>query len=91
MYLSYVEKFTPKDLIRINNSRTFYMLLSIMDTTRPFIEYLRRFVNLTDDEFTRCLLPIIKVRRFGKKEFITKAGEVENYFNFIVKGLVRKY
>lgn len=67
------------------------MLLSIMDTTRPFLEYLRRFVNVTDDDFTRCLLPIIKVRRFGKKEFITKAGEVENYFNFIVKGLVRKY
>jgi CRP-like cAMP-binding protein len=62
-----------------------------MDTTRPFLDYLRRFVNVTDDEFTRCLLPIIKVRRFGKKEFITKAGEVENFFNFIVKGLVRKY
>jgi CRP-like cAMP-binding protein len=67
------------------------MLLSIMDTTRPFLTYLRKFVNLTDDEFARCLMPIIKVRRFGKKEFVTKAGEVENYFNFIVKGLVRKY
>jgi CRP-like cAMP-binding protein len=67
------------------------MLLSIMDTTRPFLTYLRKFVNITDDEFTRCLMPIIKVRRFGKKEFITKAGEIENYFNFIVKGLVRKY
>ena len=67
------------------------MLLSIMDTTRPFLEYLRRFVNISDDDFARCLAPIIRVRRFGKKEYITKAGEVENYFNFIVKGLVRKY
>jgi CRP-like cAMP-binding protein len=67
------------------------MLLSIMDTTKPFLTYLRKFVNITDDEFTRCLMPIIKVRRFGKKEYVTKAGEVENYFNFIVKGLVRKY
>ena len=31
------------------------------------------------------------MRRFGKKEIITKAGEIENYFNFIVKGLARKY
>jgi CRP-like cAMP-binding protein len=62
-----------------------------MDTTRPFLAYLRKFVNITDDEFARCLMPIIKVRRFGKKEFVTKAGEIENYFNFVVKGLVRKY
>jgi len=62
-----------------------------METLAPFLTYLRKFVNITDDEFTRCLLPIIKIRKVGKKEFLTKAGEVENYFNFIVKGLVRKY
>ena len=37
------------------------------------------------------LLPVIKVRKFGKKELLTKAGDVENYFNFIIKGLIRKY
>jgi CRP-like cAMP-binding protein len=62
-----------------------------METIRPFLNYLRKFANITDDEFTRCLFPIIKVRRFGKREFLTKAGEVENYFNFIIKGLIRKY
>jgi len=62
-----------------------------METLAPFLNYLRKFVNITDDEFTKCLLPIIKIRKVGKKEFLTKAGEVENYFNFIVKGLVRKY
>ncbi len=36
-------------------------------------------------------MPILKVRRFGKKDYIIKAGEVENYFNFIIRGLVRKY
>ena len=45
-----------------------------METVRPFLNYLRKFVNITDDEFTRCLMPIIKVRRFGKREFLTKAG-----------------
>jgi CRP-like cAMP-binding protein len=62
-----------------------------METLRPFLEYLRKFVNITDEEFTKCLIPIIKVRKVGKKEFLTKEGEVEDYFNFLVKGLVRKY
>ncbi|TMI74379.1 MAG: Crp/Fnr family transcriptional regulator [Bacteroidetes bacterium] len=62
-----------------------------METARPFLTYLRKFVNLTDDEFTRCIMPISKIRRFGKKEFLTRAGEVEDHFNFIIKGLVRKY
>jgi CRP-like cAMP-binding protein len=62
-----------------------------METIKPFLNYLRRFVNITDDEFAKCLIPVIKVRRFGKKEFLVKAGEVENYFNFITNGLIRKY
>lgn len=67
------------------------MLLSIMDAMRPFQDYLRKFANVTEEEFMRCLLPIIKMRRFGKKEYLIRAGEVENYFNFITKGLIRKY
>lgn len=62
-----------------------------METLRPFLNYLRKFVNLTDEEFTKCLVPIIKVRRCAKRSFVTKEGDIENYFNFIVKGLVRKY
>jgi CRP-like cAMP-binding protein len=62
-----------------------------METAKAFQNYLRKFSDITDDEFANILLPVIKIRRFGKKELVTKAGEVENYFNFIVKGLVRKY
>jgi CRP-like cAMP-binding protein len=62
-----------------------------MDPTRPFRDYLSKFVLLTDAEFEQQLLPVINVRRFGKKELLTKAGEVENNFNFIIKGLARKY
>lgn len=62
-----------------------------MDTTRLFLEYIRKFVNVTDDEFVKCLMPVIRIRRFGKREYLVKAGEVENNFNFIVKGLIRKY
>ena len=62
-----------------------------METIKPFIEYLRKFIDLTEDEFQQFLMPFIKVRRFGKKECLTRAGEVDNYFNFIIKGLIRKY
>lgn len=62
-----------------------------MELLLPFKEYLRKFMDITDDEFTHQLLPVIKIRRFGKKELLTRAGEVENYFNYILKGLARKY
>jgi len=55
------------------------------------MKYLTRFTDLTESEFNRFLLPVCKIRRFGKKELLTRAGEVENYFNFISKGLIRKY
>jgi len=57
----------------------------------PFKNYLRKFINLSDEEFEQVLGPVIKIRRFGKKEVITRSGEVENWFNFIIKGLARKY
>jgi CRP-like cAMP-binding protein len=62
-----------------------------METVKLFKDYLEKFIDITEDEFMHNLLPVIKVRRFGKKEIVTKAGDIENYFNFIVKGLVRKY
>ena len=62
-----------------------------METVKPFQNYLQKFIDITDNEFMHYLMPVIKVRRFGKKEMVTRAGEVENYFNFIVKGLARKY
>ncbi len=56
-----------------------------------FKEYLRRFIDLSDEDFDKHLMPVIRVRKFAKKEIITKAGDVENYFYFILKGLARKY
>jgi len=62
-----------------------------MDITKPFFDYLNKFVDLSELEYQQYLLPYIKVRRFVKKEVITKADEVENYFNFVLRGMVRKY
>jgi len=62
-----------------------------MDITRPFLEFINKFVSFSNEEFEHYMLPIIKVRRYGKKEHLIKAGEVEHYFNFVIKGLIRKY
>lgn len=62
-----------------------------MDTIRVFMTFLQKLSDLTEEEFNKHLLSVCKVRRFGKKEVITRAGEIENHFNFIVKGLARKF
>src|ERR1043165_472196 len=56
-----------------------------------FLEFLRKFIDLTDEEFMQMLLPVISLRKFIKKSIITREGDIEDYFNFILKGLVRKY
>ena len=62
-----------------------------MKDIKIFQAYVQKFITLPDDEFAKYILPIVKTRRFEKKQVLTELGEVENYFNFIVKGLVRKY
>lgn len=62
-----------------------------METGRPLLQFLRKFIDLTEDEFNEYLKPALVTRRFDKRELLTRAGEVENYFNFIIKGLIRKY
>ena len=62
-----------------------------MDAVRPFLEYVRKFIDISEEEFRQQIFPYITVRKFTKKQVITEADTVENYFNFIVKGLARKY
>ena len=56
-----------------------------------FYSYLNKFVPVTEEEFKDYMLPYLIERRFGKKEIVSKEGEVEDYLNFITDGLVRKY
>jgi CRP-like cAMP-binding protein len=62
-----------------------------MDTIRPFFQFLHKFIDLTEDEFDRYARPYLEVRHFKKKQVITPAGTIEDYLNFVTKGLVRKY
>ena len=56
-----------------------------------FLHFLKQFASVTEEELAEYFLPVVRIREFGKKQLITRAGDVENYINFVQKGLVRKY
>jgi CRP-like cAMP-binding protein len=62
-----------------------------MEPLRQFSQFLNKFIVLSEPEFDRIIAPYIQLRQFNKKQIVTKAGEVEEYMNFISKGLMRKY
>ena len=62
-----------------------------MSTRKSFLDFLNKFIPLSDDEYKELIVPFLLKRSFGKKAIITLAGEVENYINFIETGLARKY
>jgi CRP-like cAMP-binding protein len=59
----------------------------MLDTLR---QYVSRYVALTNEEFA-LLAQTLEIRDFNKKQLLVRSGEIENYLNFIVKGLARKY
>jgi CRP-like cAMP-binding protein len=62
-----------------------------MESTNSLFLYLNKFVPVSKEEFREWLAPYLIIRKFDKKAIVTKLGEIENYFNFIISGLVRKY
>jgi CRP-like cAMP-binding protein len=62
-----------------------------MDNVRPFFQFLHKFITLSEEEFDEQIRPSLEIRHFKKKQVITKEGDVENYLNFVTRGLVRKY
>lgn len=62
-----------------------------MQETKSFYQFLYKFVDLSTDEYSQIILPYVQMRRFKKKQLVSREGEVENYLNFIVSGLARKY
>ncbi|MBS1664054.1 MAG: Crp/Fnr family transcriptional regulator [Bacteroidetes bacterium] len=53
-------------------------------------QYVSGYVALTNEEFT-FLADSIVIRSFDKRHQLIQAGEVEQYMNFVVKGLVLMY
>ncbi|HEV7329555.1 MAG TPA: Crp/Fnr family transcriptional regulator [Flavisolibacter sp.] len=62
-----------------------------MEPLELFLSFLNKFIPLSTDEFHSIIVPHIEVRTFKKKTVIAPAGEVDDYINFVGKGLVRKY
>ena len=62
-----------------------------MENTRLFFQFLHKFIELSEEEFDTVIKPYLEIRSFKKKQVITQVGVVEDYMNFVVKGLVRKY
>jgi CRP-like cAMP-binding protein len=52
--------------------------------------HLQRFSAISR-EGAEQLLPYMEVRRFDKKKKLVNQGEMEDYLNVVIRGLVRKY
>jgi CRP-like cAMP-binding protein len=52
--------------------------------------YLQRFVEISREEFD-LLAPFLELRVFDKKTVILQQGDIDNYVNIVMKGMVRKY
>ena len=53
-------------------------------------KFIQRYIQLTEQDFNK-LIPYIEVRHFAKREQIVPFGQMDNYVNLVVKGLIRKY
>lgn len=53
-------------------------------------EYISRFIELSEEDFNE-IMDIAEVRTYDKKVRLIDQGEKEEYFNFIVRGLARKF
>lgn len=53
-------------------------------------KYFQRFMTFTKEELAN-LIQYCEIRKFDKKTVIVQEGDIDNYLNMVVKGLVRKY
>ena len=53
-------------------------------------KYLSRFIEFDDNEFAG-ISQFVVVRSFNAKDQLTKIDEVDQYLNFILNGVIRKY
>jgi CRP-like cAMP-binding protein len=53
-------------------------------------QYISGYVALTEEEFA-VLGKRLVVREFDRRQLLVRVGEVEEYLNFVVKGLIRMY
>lgn len=64
--------------------------LDIKSYLEHVFAYLQRFMELSRQEFD-LLSPFLELRSFDKKAIILPHGQVDDYLNIVMKGMVRKY
>jgi CRP-like cAMP-binding protein len=69
-------------------------MTNLIDINPSLIEYahryLQRFMAISVDEL-KMLLSYCEIRQVDKRTILVKEGEVDNYLNMVVKGLIMKY
>jgi CRP-like cAMP-binding protein len=60
------------------------------DCYEQLLVHLQRFSDINPEAFEH-LIPYLEIRRFDKKRVLVSQGEIDNYLNVVIKGLVRKY
>lgn len=51
--------------------------------------FLKRFMDIDRADFD-TIMPLLELRTFDKKTYVVQLGEVDNFLNIVLKGLVRK-
>ena len=64
--------------------------IDISANSEFIFQFVQKFGKLSRADFDQ-LIPYFKMRYFEKKTIILQKGDVENYLNVVVKGLVRKF
>jgi CRP-like cAMP-binding protein len=57
---------------------------------KPFLDYIRQYVDLTDGEET-VLLSKVQARKFLKGHFVVQNGDVCKYENFVLSGCLKAF
>ena len=69
-------------------------MTNLIDINPSLIEYahryLQRFMTISVDDL-KMLLSYCEIRQVDKRTILVKEGDVDNYLNMVVKGLVMKY
>jgi len=60
------------------------------DCYEQLLGYLKRFSSVSREGMEQ-LIPYLEIRQFNKKSKLVNQGEMEDYLNVVIKGLVRKY
>lgn len=57
---------------------------------KPFLDYIKQYVELTPDEEAQ-LLSKIKIKKYLKGQFIVQNGDVCKYENFVLSGCLKTF